>query len=112
MPEVILKPLAELCRAQVLQLLNREGLIDDSLIQMIMNWPHTSGFRVHHKVCIEPIEEKGLEHLLLYIGHDSFALSKMGDIMSAGALFCQARKSHRSNQCLFKRFMGQPLSLS
>ena len=44
MPETSLKQLAELFGAHVLNMLKKEGLIDDALINMLLGWKHTSGF--------------------------------------------------------------------
>jgi hypothetical protein len=57
MPKVDIRPLAELFRANVLTLLKKEGLIDDSFIKMIMSWRHNSGFSVHNQVRIKPGDE-------------------------------------------------------
>ena len=44
MPRIALQPLQEIFRAKVLAMLKKEGRIDDTLIQNIMKWRHTSGF--------------------------------------------------------------------
>ena len=60
---VDIQPLAELFRANALTMLKKEGLIDDSFIQMILRWRHNSGFSVHNQVRIKPGDEQGIENL-------------------------------------------------
>jgi len=49
MPKVDLRPLAELFRASMLKMLQKEGRIDDAFIRMIMAWQHNSGFSREHR---------------------------------------------------------------
>ncbi len=67
MPKVDLRPLREIFRALVLKMLEKEGLIDDTFISMILNWRHTSGFSVHNQVRIKADDDKGIENLSQYI---------------------------------------------
>ena len=61
MPKVNLNPLTNI-RAHVLKMLKDEGLIDDTFINMIMQWRHTPGFSVHNVVRIKPENKKGIEN--------------------------------------------------
>jgi len=45
MPHSLVKPLAEVLRANLLIMHKKEGLIDEDFIRMIMKWRHTSGFK-------------------------------------------------------------------
>lgn len=63
MPKVDLRPLAEIFRASVLKMLQKEGRIGDAFIKMIMAWRHNSGFSVHNEVRIKPGDTKGIENL-------------------------------------------------
>ncbi len=67
MPKVNLGPLRELFRGHVLKMQEKEGLIGDNFIKMIMVWQHVSGFNVHNQVRIKPDDEKGMENLSQYI---------------------------------------------
>lgn len=67
MPKVDIKPLAQLFRASVLKMLQKENRIDDAFIKMIMTWGHNSGFSVHNEVRIQPRDTKGIESLAQYI---------------------------------------------
>lgn len=57
MPNVDIRPLAELFRANVLIMLKKEELIDDFFIKMILSWRFNFGFCVHNKVPIKPGDE-------------------------------------------------------
>lgn len=74
MPKVDLRPLRELYRAHVLTMLQKEALIDDTFIRMLLSWRHVSGFNVHNEVQISPGDEQGLENLAQYIPEHSFQL--------------------------------------
>ncbi len=77
MSGVEIRPLEELLRAHVLNMLKKEGLLDDTFTKMIMSWWHTSGFSVHNKVRIKPDDEKGIENLSQYMIRNTFALEKL-----------------------------------
>jgi len=77
MPKVDIRPLAELFRANVLTMLKKEGLIDDSFIKMIMRWRHNSGVSVHNKVRIKPGGEQGMDNLAQYMIRNTFSLAKV-----------------------------------
>lgn len=72
MPDIGLKPLQELFRAEVLKMLKTEGKIDDEFIRMLMQWRHVSGFNIHNGVRIDCKDEKGRETLAQYIIRSSF----------------------------------------
>ena len=61
-PKVDLYPLREFFRAHVLKMLKKEGLMDDTFLEMIMKWCHTSGFNFHNEVRIKPKDEQGIEN--------------------------------------------------
>jgi len=90
MPKVNLRPLPELFRAYVLKMLNKEGLIDDTFIKMIMKWRHTSGFSVHNEVRIKSDDLKGIENLSQYIICNSFSLEKNEQYLEKLKIACKA----------------------
>ena len=47
-PDVDLKPLEDIFRANVFKILKEGGKIDDVIIKKLMNWKH-SGFSVYNK---------------------------------------------------------------
>jgi len=63
MPRNSIRPLAELFQANMLKMLQKEGLIDDSFISMIMKWRYTSGFSVDNSVRIKRGDADGLTAL-------------------------------------------------
>ena len=75
MPRVSAKLLAELFRANVLAMRNKEGLIDDAFIAMIMKWRHTSEFIVDNSVRIARDDAAGMTNLAQYIIRSPFSIS-------------------------------------
>lgn len=67
MPKISIAPLAELFRANLLAMLNKEGLIDDAFITMIMKWHHNSGFSVDNSVRISSDDETCITNLAQYV---------------------------------------------
>ena len=57
MPDVDLKPLEEIFRAKVFNMLKEEGKIDDDIIKKLMNWRH-SGFSVHNRRGLQKMTKK------------------------------------------------------
>jgi ribosomal protein S27E len=104
MPKVDLRPLAELFRASVLKMLQKEGRIDDSFIKMIMAWRHNSGFSVHNEVRIQPGDSKGIENLAQYIIRNAFSLGKLNYIESTGTVIYRSKMGHGTNKKNFQTF--------
>ncbi len=104
MPKVDLQPLAELFRASVLKMLQKEGRIDDAFIKMIMAWRHNSGFSVHNEVRINPGDSKGIENLAQYIIRNTFSLYKLSYIASTGTVIYRSKMSHGGNKKNFQAF--------
>ncbi len=77
MPRTGITPLAELFRAKVLVMLEKEGLIDNAFIVMIMKWRHTSGFSVDNSVRIARDNESGITALAQYIIRSPFSAAKL-----------------------------------
>lgn len=104
MPKVDLRQLGELFRACVLKMLEKEGLIDDAFIKMIMAWRHNSGFSVHNEVRILPGDNKGIENLAQYIIRNTFSLSKLSYVESTGTVIYRSKMSHGGNKKNFQTF--------
>ncbi len=104
MPKVDLRPLAELFRASVLKMLQKEGRIDDAFIKMIMAWRHNSGFCVHNEVRIIQGDTKGIENLAQYIIRNTFSLAKLSYVESTGTVIYRSKMSHGGNKKNFQTF--------
>ena len=68
--------LDEAFRYEVLNMLKKEGKINDAVIENMMSWHH-SGFNVHIGERIWPDDEKGLENLARYIIRACFSQERM-----------------------------------
>lgn len=77
MPRVDIRPLAELFRASVLEMLKDEGRLDDTLIKKILTWRHNSGFSVHNEVRRQAGDAKGIEDVVQYIIRNTFSLANL-----------------------------------
>jgi hypothetical protein len=104
MPRVDLQPLAELFRASVLKMLQKEERIDDAFIKMIMAWRHNSGFSIHNEVRIQPGDSTGIENLTQYIIRNTFSLSKLSYVESTGTVIYHSKMSHGTNKKNFQTF--------
>lgn len=104
MPKVGIRPLAELFRANVLTMLKKEGLIDDSFIKKIMAWRHNSGFSIHNQVRIKPVDEQGIENLSQYIIRNPFSLSKVRYTEATGTVVYRSKMGHGKNKKNFQVF--------
>ena len=104
MPKVALHPLRELFRAHVLKMLKNEGLIDDTFIEMIMKWRHTSGFNVHNGVRIKPEDEQGIENFSQYIIRNAFSLEKLKYEEGDSSVIYRSKMTHGKNKRNFQVF--------
>jgi Putative transposase/Transposase zinc-binding domain len=93
-----LRPLAELFRARLLKLLVKEGVIDDSLVAMLMKWKHTSGFNVDNSVRISRDDEKGITALAQYIIRNPFSLDKLSYNQETGMVVYKSKMTHGKNK--------------
>ena len=73
MPNVSLKPLAQLFRAAVFRELCDRGLLDEEFVTKLLTWRHTLGFSVHNGVRIAAGDSKGLEGLAQYVIRNPFS---------------------------------------
>ena len=104
MPKVDLRPLAELFRASVLKMLQREERIDDSFFKTIMAWRHNSGFSFHNEVGIQPGDTKGIEKLVQYIIRNTFSLAKLSYVESSVTVIYRSKMRHGGNKKNFQTF--------
>ncbi len=104
MPKVDLRPLRELFRVYVLKMLKKEGLIDDTFVQMILKWRHTSGFSVHNQVRIRPEDDKGIENLSQYIIRNAFSLEKLKYEGGDSSVIYRSKMTYGKNKRNFQVF--------
>ncbi|MCB2182707.1 MAG: transposase zinc-binding domain-containing protein [Desulfobulbaceae bacterium] len=91
MPKISIRPLVELFRAEVLKMLQKEGLIDDAFIAMIMKWRFTSGFSVDNSVRIAKDDRKGQTAVAQYILRSPFSSGKITYTSSTGMVIYKSR---------------------
>jgi hypothetical protein len=103
-PRVDIRPLAEIFRASVLQMLKDEGRLDDALIKKILTWRHNSGFSVHNEVRLQARDAKGLENVAQYILRNTFSLAKLSYIEKTGTVIYRSKMSHGGNKRNFQTF--------
>ena len=83
------------------------GLIDDSFINMIMKWRHTSGFSVDNSVCIARDDEVGITNLAQYIIRSPFSTSKISYNDDTGMVVYRSKMTHGKNKKNFKIFTAE-----
>ncbi|MEJ2689318.1 MAG: transposase [Deltaproteobacteria bacterium] len=103
-PKVDVQPLAEIFRARVLKMLQKEGLIDDRFVKMILGWRHVSGFSVHNGVRLRCDDQKGMESLAQYIIRSPFSIGKMQYVAESGKVVYRSKMTHGRNKRNFKIF--------
>jgi len=89
-----LNNLAAIFRANVLQMLEKEGKIDDTLIKNIMGWRHMSGFSVHNGVRIARDDEEGKEGVAQYIIRNPFSEAKLTYREDTGMVIYKSKMTH------------------
>jgi hypothetical protein len=76
LPDAPLKPLEELFRAKVINLLVDQKLLPPERVQVLYSWKH-SGFNVHAAERIAPEAKADLEGLTQYILRNPFSVENM-----------------------------------
>ncbi|HPC62329.1 MAG TPA: transposase [Verrucomicrobiota bacterium] len=76
LPETPLKPLEELFRAKVINLLVEEKLLPVERVQVLYSWKH-SGFNLHAGQRVPPENKADLQDLAQYILRNPFSVEKM-----------------------------------
>jgi len=93
--------LEQLFRANVLNMLKKEGKIDDVLIKNIMGWRYTSGFSVHNGVRIARDDEDGKEAISQYIIRNPFSEKKLTYKEETGMVIYKSKMTHGKNKSNF-----------
>ena len=106
MPDVDLKPLEEIFRANVFKMLKEEGKIADDIIKKLMNWRH-SGFSVHNKARIAKDDEKGREALAQYIIRNTFSLEKLTYNQETGSVIYRSKMTSDKNKKNFQIYTAE-----
>ncbi len=104
-----IQPLAELFRATVLKMLQRKGLIDNSLIGNLMKWRHTSGFSVHNGVRLARDDSKGQTAVAQYILRNPFAQGKIAFNEITGMVVYKSKMTHSKSERGKKNFAVYPV---
>ncbi|MGZ4964360.1 MAG: IS91 family transposase [Limisphaerales bacterium] len=76
LPELPIKPLEEVFRAKIIQLLVQHHLLSSERVQVLLSWKHT-GFNVHCGDPVPPQNKAQLEGLAQYILRNPFSVTKM-----------------------------------
>jgi hypothetical protein len=85
-------------------MLQKEGLIDDRFVKMILGWRHVSGFSVHNGVRIRRDDAKGMESLAQYIIRSPFSLGKMQYVAESAKVIYRSKMTPGRNKRNFKIF--------
>ncbi|MBU4264331.1 MAG: transposase [Proteobacteria bacterium] len=85
-------------------MLKKEGRIDDTFIQNIMKWRHTSGFSVHNGMRISRDDKDGQEALAQYIIRSPFSLEKITYKAETGMVIYKSKMTHGKNKSNFRIF--------
>lgn len=101
MRETDLKPLEDLFRAEVFNILKKEGKINGEIIKKLMSWKY-SGFSVDNGVRISEKDEKGRESVAQYIMRNAFNASKITYIEKSGKVIYHSKMQKGKNR---KNFM-------
>ena len=76
LPQLPLKPLEEIFRARIIQLLVELDLLKADRVKLLYSWKHT-GFNVHHGESVGPENKSLLTQLTQYILRNPFSVEKM-----------------------------------
>lgn len=88
------RTMEEIFQAKVLQMLRKEGLVDDEFIRMIMKRCHAPGFSVRNKVRIGREDVKGQKALARYIIRNPFTVQKLHSQQATGQVIYRSKMSH------------------
>ena len=96
-PNAPLKPLEELFRAKVINLLVEQKLLPAERIQVLYSWKH-SGFNVHAGQQVPPEAKADLEDLAQYILRNPFSVEKMTLEWPADMVIYRSRLNAKINR--------------
>ena len=97
MRDVDLKPLAEIFRAKILKMLQKEGKIDQDMISKLLKWKH-SGFGIDNGVRIEKDDAKGREAIAQYIARNTINQEKIRYQPDTGRVIYHFKMSKGKNK--------------
>ncbi len=97
LPDASLKPLQELFRAKVINLLVEEKLLPPERVQVLYSWKH-SGFNVHAGERVAPEAKADLEDLAQYILRNPFSVEKMTLESPTNTVICRSRLNAKINR--------------
>jgi hypothetical protein len=69
--------IAEIFRARLLSVLQQEGIITEELVNLLMSWNHNSGFNVHSKGRITPIDGEAIGNIARYMSKAAVSTSRV-----------------------------------
>jgi len=107
MPNVSLKPPAQLFRAAMFRELCDRTLLDEGFVAKLLTWRHTSGFSVHNGVRIAAGDTKGLEGLAQDVIHSPFSTAKMTCNTQAETVIYRSKMTHGKNRRNFQVFEAE-----
>ena len=97
LPDTPLKPLEELFRAKVINLLVEQKLLPAERIQVLYSWKH-SGFNVHAGERVPPEAKADLEDLAQYILRNPFSVEEMTLEWPADMVIYRSRLNAKINR--------------
>jgi hypothetical protein len=97
LPDSPLKPLEELFRAKVINLLVEQKLLPGERVQVLYSWRH-SGFNVHAGEPVAPEAKADLEDLAQYILRNPFSVEKMTLEWPADMVIYRSRLNAKINR--------------
>jgi hypothetical protein len=106
MPKADLRPLEEIFRAGVFNMLKEEGKTTDEIIDKLMKWRH-SGFNIDNGMRISRDDEKGREPVAQYILRNPFSLDKMTYSDKSGTVIYRSKMTHGRNKKNFNAYTAE-----
>ncbi len=106
MPDVDLKPLEELFRAEVFKMLKKEEKITDEIINLLLSWKH-SGFSVHNRVRVERDDVEYREKIRQYIIRNTFSLEKLTYNAETGTVIYHSKMTHGNSKKNFQVYTAE-----
>jgi len=83
----------QLFRHHVFRLLNREQLLSDERIELLLSWRRT-GFSVHNHTTVYPADTEGMHKLACYLMRAPVNLSRLRFDKPSGLLVYEPRAGH------------------
>ncbi len=77
MPYLDTKAAELLFRHKVIRLLDKEGLLSQERIELLLSWQEHTGFSAHKTVAVEPEDPEAVERLARYLLRPPLSLERM-----------------------------------